>query len=303
MSFAEHRWFIERDTPSTAHLFGLQKCIAEVNTPFQHLEIVDNGFYGRLLILDGKIQSAAFDEYIYHEALVQPAMLLHDQPRSVFVAGGGEGATLREIFRHPTVERAVMVDIDSEVVALCREHLGEWHRGSFDDPRLGLVISDAREYLEQNEECFDVIIIDIPEPVENSPALKLFTRQFYALLRERLNPGGLIALQADDFSSAFVKPHCAIYNTVRQALPHVYSYHAFIPSFNTAWGYIIAARDFDPARFEGGLIDSRIEKRELKLRFYDEETHRGMFALPGDIRRRRERVTAIIDDEQLLITS
>ncbi|MGB4125563.1 MAG: fused MFS/spermidine synthase [Dethiobacteria bacterium] len=302
MSFAEYRWFIERTTPSTAHMFGLERYVEGVKTSFQQLEIVDNHLYGRMLILDGKIQSSAFDEYIYHEALVQPPMLLHQSPRRVFVAGGGEGATLREIFRHPSVERAVMVDIDREVVELCRKHLGEWHRGSFDDPRLDLVISDARRYLEESEERFDLLIVDIPEPVEGSPALKLFTRQFYALLQERLAPGGLIVLQAGDFSTAFFEAHCAIFNTIKQVLPHTYSYHAFVPSFNTDWGYILAARDFDPGRIEEGLIERRIKERGLQLTFYDEETHRGMFSLPKEIRRRRDAATAIIDDDNLLTT-
>ena len=302
MSSAEYKWFIEQTSPSTAHMFALEKHVAGVKTSFQDAEIVDNQLYGRILILDGKIQSAAFDEYIYHEALVQPAMLLHQLPRQVFVAGGGEGATLREIFRHPSVERAVMVDIDGEVVELCRKHLQDWHQGSFDDPRLELVIDDARLYLEKNDILFDVIIVDIPEPVEGSPALKLFTRQFYELLKRRLAEGGLVVLQAGDFSSAFLEAHCAIYNTVRQVFPHVYSYHAFVPSFNTDWGYIIASRDFDPALYEAGLIDSRIAERGLELRFYDEETHRCMFIIPKDVRERRDAERKIIDDSQLLTT-
>lgn len=302
MPVADHKWFIEWATPSTAHMFGLNRYIVEMETPFQQVEIVDNDLYGRFLILDGKIQSAAFDEYVYHEALVQPAMLLHRCPRRIFVAGGGEGATLRELFGHPSVEQAVMVDIDRQVVELCREHLGQWHRGSFDDPRLDLVIDDARGYLEKNKASYDVMIIDIPEPLEESPALKLFTRQFYTLLQERLAPEGVIVLQAGDFSTVCFEAHGAIFNTIRQVLPYAYSYHAFIPSFNTEWGYIIAARDFDPGDIAGGLIDSRIEERKLKLRFYDEETHRYMFSIPKDIRERRSAVKTIIDDDQLLTT-
>jgi spermidine synthase len=302
VSSAEHKWYIERTSLSTAHMFSLENHVAGIKTAFQQAEIADNQLYGRILILDGKIQSAAFDEYIYHEALVQPAMLLHKSPRRVFVAGGGEGATLREIFRHPQVERAVMVDIDRDVVELCRKHLGEWHRGSFDDSRLDLVFADARSYLEENKELYDVIIIDIPEPVEGSPALKLFTRQFYALTEQRLDEGGLVVLQAGDFSTAFLEAHCAIYNTIGQVFPHVCSYHAFVPSFNTEWGFIVAARDFNPLLYEEGLINSRIAERGLKLRFYDEETHRGMFSIPKDIRKRRDTETKIIDDSQLMTT-
>ncbi len=302
MPSAEHKWYIEQTTPSTAHMFGLERFVACRATPYQKVEIVDNELYGRMLILDGKIQSAAFDEYIYHEALVQPAMVLHESPRRIFVAGGGEGATLREVFRHHQVERAVMVDIDDQVVEICRKHLDQWHRGCFDDPRLDLVIADARSFLEGSAEVFDVIIVDIPEPVEGSPALKLFTRQYYALLEKRLAPGGLVVLQAADFSTAFLEAHCAIYHTARQVFPHVSSYHAFVPSFNTEWAYIIAARDLDPGAAAEGLINSRIEERGLQLRYYDEETHRGMFCIPKDVRKVREAGSEIIDDEQLLTT-
>ncbi len=302
MPSAEHKWYIEQTTPSTAHMFALESYVSCTKTPYQQVEIVDNPLYGRMLILDGKIQSAAFDEYIYHEALVQPAMLLHESPRRIFIAGGGEGASLREVFRHPGVEQAVMVDIDGDVVEICRKHLEQWHRGSFDDARLDLVIADARSYLEESKGLFDVIIIDIPEPVEGSPALKLFTRQFYALVRERLAAGGLVVLQAADFSTAFLEAHCAIYHTMGQVFPHVYSYHAFVPSFNTEWAYILAARDKDPGSVAKGLINSRIEERGLQLRFYDEETHRGMFCISKDVRKVREAETRIIDDEQLLTT-
>ncbi|NLA27059.1 MAG: fused MFS/spermidine synthase [Firmicutes bacterium] len=302
MSAAEHKWYIEQTTPSTAHMFGLENYIVCQKTAFQQVEIVDNPLYGRMLILDGKIQSAAFDEYIYHEALVQPAMLLHESPRRIFIAGGGEGATLREIFRHPQVEKVVMADIDGGVIDLCRKYLEEWHRGSFDDPRLELVIADARRYLEENEELFDVAIIDIPEPVEKSPALKLFTRQFYALLKRRLAKGGVVALQAGDFSTAFLEAHCAIYQTIRQAFPFAYSYSAFVPSFNTSWSFIIATPDSHPRGVAEGLITRRIEERGLPLRFYDEETHRGIFCVPKDIRKIRDDSTTIIDDDQLLTT-
>src|SRR5204862_7390962 len=89
-------------------------------TRFQKLEIADTVSYGRALFLDDKIQSAELDEFVYHEALVHPALVLHPEPRSVLVVGGGEGATLREALRHRSVEPAVLVDIDEEAVAGCR---------------------------------------------------------------------------------------------------------------------------------------------------------------------------------------
>lgn len=296
----EHKWFIEHTSPSTAHMFGVKEFVYSGRTRFQQVEIVDTHFYGRCLILDGKIQSAEYDEYIYHEALVHPAMLMHTQPRRVLVIGGGEGATLREVLRHPGVEEAVMVDIDETVVALCREHLESWHRGSFADPRLELLHMDARLYLEENERRFDVIIVDLPEPVEEGPSRRLFTRQFYELIRTRLAGEGLISLQAGDFSLAFLESHSAIYNTIRQVMPLVRSYHVFVPSFNTDWSFALASPALDPGRFGPELIDRRIAERGLELRYYDGETHRGMFAVPRDIRARRDADRTVIDDDRLI---
>ena len=299
MSTPEHKWFIEYTSPSTAHMIGVSDFVKSFKTRFQQVEIADTHFYGRCLILDGKIQSAEHDEHIYHEALVHPAMLMHPDPRRVLVIGGGEGATLREVFRHSCVEQVVMVDIDQEVVDLCREYLERWHRGSFTDPRLELIHMDARRYLEENDRRFDVIISDIPEPVEEGPSRRLFTWQFYELVRERLFDEGILALQAGDFSLAFLESHSAIYHTIRQVMPDVCSYHAFVPSFNTDWSFAVASRGGDLVRAGHDQIDRRIRERSIPLRFYDGETHRGMFAIPRDIRERRDSEQVIIDDDRL----
>ncbi|MEW5784786.1 MAG: polyamine aminopropyltransferase [Bacillota bacterium] len=300
MSTNDHKWFIEHTSPSTAHMFGVKDYLKSFRTRFQQVEIAESFFFGRILIIDGKIQSSELDEYIYHEALVHPAMLMHEAPRSVLVIGGGEGATLREVLLHPTVERAVMVDIDQEVVDLCKEYLQDWHRGSFDDPRTELLHLDARQYLEDHADRFDVIIGDLPEPVEAGPAQKLFTRQFYQLINRRLNEGGILALQAGDFSITFMDAHSAIYNTIKQAIAEVHSYRAYIPSFNTDWSYIVASKDKKPACLEPAEIDRRIRERGMQLKFYDGETHRGMFAVPRDLREKRDAKTTVIDDKNLI---
>jgi spermidine synthase len=280
-------------------MFAVKDYICSVRTGFQQAEIVDTHFFGRCLVLDGKIQSAEYDEYIYHEALVQPAMLLHPNPRRVMIIGGGEGATLREVLRHACVERVVMVDIDAEVVTLCKQYLERWHQGSFNDPRLELIHMDARRYLEENALCFDVIISDLSEPVEEGPSRRLFTRQFYELVKARLFEGGILALQAGDFSKAYLDAHLVIFNTIKQVMPRVYSYHAFVPSFNTDWSYAIVSRDGDLGLIEPEVIDRRLRERKLSLSFYDAETHRGMFAVPRDNRDRRDTETRVIDDDHL----
>src|SRR3972149_640904 len=170
MPIKNFRWFIESLTPEEGHLHGIRRVLFSTHPPYQSLDILELGSYGKALVLDGKIQSSLLDEFIYHESLVHPAMLAHPAAKRVFIVGGGEGATLREVLRHPTVERVLMVDIDEEVVNRCKEFLPEWHKGSFDDPRAEVRFLDARRYLEETQERFDVIIIDISEPVEEGPA-------------------------------------------------------------------------------------------------------------------------------------
>src|SRR4051794_33786989 len=174
----------------------LTQVVLRQQTQFQLLEIVDTLSHGRALYLDNKIQSAELDEFIYHEALVHPALILAGTPRRVFVAGGGEGATLREVLRYPSVERVVMVDIDAEAVQACRTHLRAWHQGAYDDPRVELVHADARQALAESAEQFDAIVVDITDPLTDGPSYRLFTREFYSLVAERLAPHGALAVQA-----------------------------------------------------------------------------------------------------------
>lgn len=299
MPSEKHKWYIDYTSSGTAHMYGIENYIKSFQTEYQQVEIADTDFFGRVLILDGKLQSAENDEYIYHEALVHPAMLMCPAPRRVLVTGGGEGATLREILKHPSVEELVMVDLDQQVVELCRKHLESWHRGSFLDKRVKLLFMDARQYIEEQNEPFDVIISDIPEPVENSPALKLFTTQYYELIKSSLTANGIVALQAGDASLPFIEAHSAINNTLKQVMPFVRSYRTFVPSFNTEWGFVIASSGINELPVSDKM-DKEIGVRKLDLRFFDGQTYSGIFALPKNIRNHLEAETKVIDDNNLV---
>ena len=158
--------------------------------------MVRSEVYGRSLLLDGKTQSTERDEHIYHESLVHPALLLHPEPRDIFIGGGGEGGTLRETLAHGTVGRVTMVDLDEQVVALCREHLPRHHQGAFDDPRATVIHTDARKYLEADSKQYDVMIMDLVNPLEGGPAYLLYTEEYYNIARARLKPGGILATQS-----------------------------------------------------------------------------------------------------------
>ncbi|MFQ5579411.1 MAG: polyamine aminopropyltransferase [Nitrospiria bacterium] len=298
-----YKWFLDYLTPFEGHMHAIETVIFSKRTKFQQMEILETRSYGRCLVLDGKMQSSEEDEFIYHEALVHPAMLTHPNPEKVFIVGGGEGATLREILRHKSVQKVLMVDIDKEVVELCKRHLPEWHQGAFEDPRAELRFLDARKYLEETDERYDIIIIDICEPVEEGPAYLLYTKEFYRLVMERLSDNGLISLQAGTTSTSDLLCFSAVYQTLKSVFPLVSPYQATIPSFGLPWGFALASKHFDPQSFEMEEIDRRIARRiDGELCSYDGETHLGQFMLQKQVRLNLEKQKRIIEDNQPLYT-
>jgi thermospermine synthase len=172
------KWYHEDLGHGEMHSMTFGAVLYSATTPFQKVEVLDTEPFGHVLMLDGVLNSAEKDEYIYHESLVQPAMLAHPHPRTVFIGGGGEGATLREVLRHPSVEKAVMVDIDGDLVEVFRRDLPQYPQGAFDDPRTELIFDDAKKQLEEYDGLFDVIVLDLADPVEAGPAFPLWTREY-----------------------------------------------------------------------------------------------------------------------------
>jgi spermidine synthase len=167
-------------------------------------------------------------------------MVAHPEPRRVLILGGGEGATLREVLRHPPVTQAVMVDIDEELVNLCRRLLPTFHQGALDDSRANLVFTDGRAWLaDQPDGAFDVIILDITEPLEEGPANLLFTREMYELVRRKLGPGGLMAVQSGS-GNITGRLMADINWTLRAVFPKVFAYAAFVTSFMDLYGFHLA---------------------------------------------------------------
>jgi len=295
----KHRWFSDYISPDLTMLHSIKARIYSGRSKFQSVEIVNTGSFGICLVLDGKIQSSEADEFIYHEALVHPAMLTHPQPERVFIAGGGEGATLREVLAHKTVKKAVMVDIDEEVVSLCRRFLPSWHQNAFEDPRAELHFVDARKYLDESSDKFDVIIIDLADPLEQGPARLLYTQEFYQIVKQKLGPAGIMSVQAEPAEWRNLDNFTAIANTLRNVFPIARPYQVHVPSFLGLWGFVAASQSLDPHELTPEEIDTRISKRiSKKLESYDGLTHQAMFTIPKHIRQQLAASKRIITDKQ-----
>lgn len=280
------KWYYEYITPDLFLASNLTNVFYSGETRYQRVEIIETEPFGRCLVLDGRTQSSEADEFVYHETLVQPALTSLVAPRSAFIAGGGEGATAREVLSHRTIERVVMVDLDQEVVELCQEYLPNHHQGAFQDPRMELVFTDAWKYLEMTRDRFDIVVMDIPDPLEGGPAYLLFTQEFYRLAQERLNPGGFIVAQAGPCGPLnYKETFTAIHHTMSTVFPSVTPYRCYVPSFGSPWGFVIASSGPVPTDLSPKDADERLAARLLRpLRHYDGITHQGLFLLPKYIR-------------------
>lgn len=280
-----NNWIVEFRGDSRANIYPIRETILHTSSQYQEIVIAETLGYGRALFLDGIPQSAAVDEHIYHETLIHPAMVANPHPRSVFIAGGGEGAVLREILKHNTVERIVMVDIDEVLINIVREHLVDWHQGTFNDPRVTVLCQDAKAYLEQTDERFDCIFGDLPDPLEGGPAVQLFTSEFYTLLKSRLNPGGTFGLQAENTEVGWCLSHISIIKNLQASFNYVIPYQVTIPFYGLPWGFAVASDAPIAERLTAQAVEQTLQERNCtNLRFYDAETHTHMFALPRYLR-------------------
>jgi spermidine synthase len=289
------KWFLEQTSKDEGAFYSLKEIIFQGKSDYQQIEIIRSGPFGKCFILDGKMQSSEADEFIYHEALVHPAMAAHDLPLKVLIAGGGEGATAREVLRYSSVEEVFIVDLDREAVEVSKKYLPEWHCGAFEDKRVKLFFDDGRRYLER-EGKFDVILLDLPEPTDNGPALMLYTKEFYELVFSHLTKDGIAVTQAASSAVHNLHIFTAIANTIAHVFPIVRPYIANIPSFFIPWGFILASKKTDPLKLSSDEIERRLSGIKDKLRFYDSLTHAGIFSLPKYLREAVKQQNMIITD-------
>jgi spermidine synthase len=193
------------------------------------------------------------------------------------------------------VQQAVMVDIDRQVVEVCRRLLPRHHRGAFEDPRTQLRFEDAYQFLFNASERFDAAFLDLTDPIEEGPSHPLFTREFMELVRDRLTPDGMMVVQAGPASAISHASFTAINHTVAQAFPRSSPYIASVPSFGGQWGFALGSLGPDLTALSPQEVDLRLSQRVTgEMRFYDGVAHTGMFSLPRYLRQ------ALADEERVI---
>ena len=258
--------------------FTMDKVLFEQKTDQWHLVIFDNAMFGRVMALDGIIQTTEKDEFIYHEMLTHVPVLSHGNAKRVLIIGGGDGGMLREVVKHKSIEHITMVEIDGSVVDMCKTYLPNHSAGAYDDPRVNLVISDGLDFVATTDQQFDVIISDCTDPV--GPGEALFRSEFYEGCHRILSEDGIFVAQN---GVGFMQPGEVEVTTKRlgASFADTWFYGASIPTYiggimTFAWG----AKNTATRELDITTIRQRFEAANIATRYYTPAVHQAAFALP-----------------------
>ncbi len=280
---ANEQWYAETLYPEWQQRLRIDHMIHEENTDLQQLAIFENARFGRVLALDGIIQTTEADEFVYHEMMAHIPMIAHGKAEKVLIVGGGDGGMVREVTRHKSLKRVVMVEIDASVVEFSKKNLPMLSRGAFEDPRLELVIADGARFVKETEEKFDVIICDSPDPI--GAAAVLFTEEFYRDCKGILTEGGIFVNQN---GVPFLQPS-ELSDTYERRKPHYSDTGFYVAPVTTyvggfmAFGWATDGQGYRDLSVEE--LDSRIQDIEGELKYYNAEIHKASFALPNFMKR------------------
>jgi spermidine synthase len=273
--------FAETLYDSYGQVFRIDELLHEIKTEHQHLIIFHNASFGRVLALDGIVQTTQRDEFIYHEMLTHVPIFAHGNAERILIIGGGDGGILREVTRHSHIEHITLVEIDRQVIDLCRRYLPGHSKGAFDDPRVTIVIDGGLQFVRSSNRRYDVIISDSTDPI--GPGESLFGEDFYAGCKRCLNPGGILVTQN---GVAFMQPDEI--KTTAQRLDRVFDeWHFYCAAVPTYIGGLMtfgwATDDMNLRKTSLEKLNGRYLNSGFRTRYYNPEIHAAAFALPNTI--------------------
>lgn len=259
----------EYHTPSSGIFFKVKEILYRQDSPYQKIEVIANEYFGRVLLLDGLVQTTERDEFFYHEMLVYPALVTHSSPWNLLIIGGGDGGVLKEILRNP-VKYACLVEIDRQVIEVSQEYF-PWLSPSLKDERAELIIADGNEFVEGTGRKFDIVIVDSSDAV--GPSVSLQKKDFYRKLKKCLNPGGVVVAQV---GSPFY--HLESIKEKNDFLKKLFKIVCFyvspVPTYpGGSWCYVFLSDENQPLRIE--------RKPPAGLRYFNLDIHRAAFSLPN----------------------
>ncbi len=268
-------WIRERFLDRFEQGYKISDVLHFSKSEFQEISIVDTVALGRMLLLDGMIMTTERDEFIYHEMISHIPMLAHPNPKKVLVIGGGDGGTIREVLKHPSVESAVLCEIDGDVIDVCKQYLPSI-AGKLDDSRVEIVVRDGAAFISEHPNTFDVILIDSTDPI--GPGEKLFTEEFYKNVLAALTKDGIMACQSE--APMAVPEECTRINKLlRSVFPFVQPYTACVPTYPSGqWTWTFCSKGVTPLAH---INETVADELAATCKYYNRSVHQAVFALPN----------------------
>lgn len=262
-------WVTEYQTPALGYSCKISETLRVEKTPFQDLAVVVTEQFGKMLLLDGMVMTTEKDEFVYHEMISMVALHAHPNPRKVLIIGGGDGGALREVVRHPQVEKGVLVEIDDRVIQSSRDFFPGL-ACAFSDPKAEVIVDDGIKYIKDHKDEFDVILVDSTEPV--GPAVVLFSPEFYQSCFDALKEDGILVAQSESpfFNAEVIQ---TVYGGINKIFPLTDLYLASIPTYPSGlWSFTIGSKKYNPQEVKN--------QTSLECKYYNTELHQTAFRLP-----------------------
>ncbi|WP_088104435.1 spermidine synthase [Halalkalibacter urbisdiaboli] len=264
-------WFTEKQTERYGITAKIKRTLHTEKTEFQQLDVVETEEFGNMLILDGMVMTTEKDEFVYHEMVAHVPLFTHPNPKHVLVVGGGDGGVIREVLKHPSVEKATLVEIDGKVIEYSKKYLPTI-AGALDDARVDVQVDDGFMHIAKAENAYDVIMVDSTEPV--GPAVKLFEKGFYEGISKALKEDGIFVAQSDNpwFTPDLI---ANVQRDVKEIFPITRLYVANVPTYPSGlWTFTIGSKKHDPLE----VPESRFH--EIETNYYTKDLHKAAFTLP-----------------------
>ena len=270
-------WFTEKHTDNVNFSIKVDRQLYSSQSEFQRIDIFDSLEVGRVLTLDGYVMLTEKDEFMYHEMIVHVPMCVHPDARRILVIGGGDGGTVRELTRYPTVEHIDLVEIDEEVVTACKKYLPQT-ASQLDDPRVHAYYEDGLKFIRHHEDEYDVILVDSTDPF--GPGEGLFTREFYGNCFRALKADGIMVNQHE---SPFYKEDAyamqRAHKRIVESFPLARVYQSHIPTYPSGhWLFGFASKKYHPVK---DADFAKWNQLGFKTRYYNTKLHAASFALPN----------------------
>lgn len=264
-------WYTEKQTEKFGITAKVKQTLHTEQTPFQKLDMLETEEFGNMLTLDGMVMTTERDEFVYHEMVAHIPLFTHPNPKHVLVVGGGDGGVIREVIKHPSVEKVVLVEIDGQVIEYSKKFLPTI-ASAFSDPKVDVKVDDGFMHIAESRDAYDVIMVDSTEPV--GPAAKLFEKGFYEGISRALKEDGLFIAQTDNpwFKADLIKQ---VVSDVKEIFPITRLYTANIPTYPSGlWTFTLGSKKHDP-------LEVKPERfHDINTKYYTKDLHKAAFVLP-----------------------